>query len=138
MNFTPKKDEELHSSFELFPKGEYDFDVVKAEEQTSSKGNEMIKLEIDIYDPNGRKSRVFDYLLESVAYKLKHFCITTGLTTEYEAGNLTAEMCLNRSGRCMIGIQQDKTGKYDDKNIVKDYCGVAVSAAKLAEDDIPF
>ena len=136
MNFTPKKDEELNN-FELFPAGEYDFDIVKAEEQISKAGNEMIKLDLDIYAPSGKKTRVFDYLLESIAYKIKHFCITTGLANEYETGILNADMCVNRSGKCKIIIQSDKNKKYDDKNAVKDYCGEAISADKIAED-VPF
>ena len=138
MNFTPKKDEELNN-FEIFTPGEYDFDVVKAEDQTSKAANDMIKLELDIYAPSGRKTRVFDYLLESIAYKIKHFCTTTGLADAYENGILTADMCLNRSGKCKIIIQSDKNGKYDDKNAVKDYCGQAISAANITGDgDTPF
>lgn len=121
MNFKPKSDDELNT-FDLFPTGEYDFDVIKAIDDTSKAGNDMIKLELDVYATNGKRTRVFDYLLESLSYKLKHFCEATGLAKEYESGDLSAEMCKNRAGRCVLGIQKDKSGEYPDKNFVKDYC----------------
>lgn len=121
MKFTPKTEAEV-SAFELFPVGEYDFDVIKAADVVSSKGNEMIKLELDIYAANGNKTRVFDYLLEALAYKLKHFCDCVGLSKAYEEGKLNAEMCMGKAGRCKLGIQKDKNGEYPDKNVVNDYC----------------
>lgn len=121
MNFTPKKDEELN--FELFPNGTYDFNVIKAFDKKSSAGNSMVELELEIYAHlSGRKTRVYDYLLEAIAYKIKHFCQSVGLDAEYEAGYIDAEMCKHKSGKCIIGIQRDKGGNYPDKNIVKDYC----------------
>lgn len=137
MNFTPKKDEELNS-FDVFPKGEYDFEVVKAVDETSKAGNTMIKLEIDIFAPNGKKSRVFDYLLESLAYKLKHFCQAVGLHDEYEEGNINADMCFNRSGKCIISIKHDKTGNYPDKNEVRDYCKIEKKIDDINSEDLPF
>ncbi len=98
----------------------------------------MIKLEIDIYTPTGKKSRVFDYLLESIPYKLKHFCEAVGLLVEYESGILSADMCLNRAGRCNIGIQHDKTGEYSDKNVVRDYCKQVKKSNDINEEDLPF
>ncbi len=139
MNFSHKKEEEVNT-FDVFPKGEYDFDVVKAQDATSKAGNSMIKLEIDIYAQNGKKSRVFDYLLESIAYKLKHFCDAVGLVKEYESDCITADMCSGRSGRCKIEIQADKTGEYSDKNVVRDYCKKIVVDTNLdiSSEDLPF
>lgn len=134
MKFNPKNDIELNN-FKLLPRGEYYFEVIKAKDRVSSAGNEMIELELDVYADDGKKSRVFDYLLEIVAYKLKHFCQAVGLSNEYDIGNLSADMCIGRSGRCKVEIKHDKTGEYSDKNIIRDYC-------KAVEDidvkDIPF
>lgn len=139
MNFTPKTEAEV-SAFELFPVGEYDFDVIKATDEISSAGNEMIKLELDIYAANGNKTRVFDYLLEVLAYKLKHFCDCVGLSKEYEEGKLNAAKCKGKAGRCKIGIQKDKTGEYPDKNVVKDYCKSenAINLEDISEEELKF
>src|SRR3990170_3215969 len=100
MKFAAKTDKELEI-MGLLPKGEYDFDVLKASDEISKeKGNVMIKLTLGVYPLEGERVTVFDYILEAVAYKLKHFCDSTGLAKEYAEGHLTADMCANRSGRC--------------------------------------
>ena len=48
LEFQPKTEEEL-KTFVLLPEGEYDFDVIGAEEQTSKSGNAMIKLTLKVY-----------------------------------------------------------------------------------------
>ena len=120
MDFTPKTEEEIKKA-NLLENGDYDFDVLVAEDAISSKGNEMIKVVVGIYVGSNIGSRVFDYLLPSMEAKLRHFCDTVGLLKEYQAGNLAASMCEGRSGKCRIIIQEDKTGQYGPKNVVKDY-----------------
>ena len=142
MKFSPKKDADLNV-FELRPPGTYDFTIVKASDEISkSNNNEMIKLKLELYTPDGNKFHVYDYLLESVAYKLKHFCSSVKLSKEYESGCIYADMLPTRSGKCIIEIQSDKAGKYGDKNVVKDYC-VSESTqtdncADVNTQDIPF
>ena len=133
MRFAPKKDEELNS-FDLFPKGAYDFAVIKSFDEVSKAGNAMIKLELDIYSENGGRTRIFDYILESIPHKLKHFCQTTGLEKEYETGDITADMCRNRTGRCLVVVKQDKSSEYPDKNEIKDYCKPEQNKEKQAEN----
>lgn len=133
LSFTPRTEEELNK-VTLFEKGDYDFDVIGAEDTVSkSSGNPMITLTLRFYGPDGSTTTVYDYLLASVEYKVKHFCDTTGLAAEYQAGSLSADMCLNRSGKATLIIQKDKKGQYEDKNVVKDYSNVAVDAS-----DVPF
>ncbi|QGH73422.1 MAG: protein of unknown function DUF669 [Podoviridae sp. cty5g4] len=134
MNFRPMKDDEVSNSYVtiLAPAGEYDFVVKKAVDSVSKSGNEMIKLEIEIHPIEG-KIKVYDYLLEAMSFKLKHFCDAVGLTKEYESGSITAAMCSGRAGRCLIDIEVDKTGTYHDKNVVKDYCKADVDLS-----DVPF
>lgn len=138
LEFQPKSEEELKKTI-LLPDGEYDFDVTGAEEAVSkTSGKEMIKLTLKVYALDGNTTPVYDYLLSSLEYKIKHFCDTAGLQTEYQMGILTADMCLNRCGKVKLGIQKDKTGQYEDKNVVKDYVGVGVNAGVVAQDDCPF
>lgn len=120
LTFQPRTEDELNKTI-LLPEGEYDFDIIGAEEAVSKSNNPMIKLTLRVYAQDGNTTQVYDYLLAALEYKLKHFCDATGLIAEYESGNLSADMCLNRSGRAMFKIDKDKTGKYDDKNVVKDY-----------------
>jgi hypothetical protein len=84
----------------------------------SKAGNEMLKLKLMVFG-DGSSPHVYDYLLEKLAYKLRHFAETTGLLAAYEAGELTAEMCLNREGYCKLVIERQDG--YEPRNNVKDY-----------------
>jgi len=116
----PLNQEQLKQG-DLLPAGIYDFEVVNADDRISSKGNEMIALMLSVYAPNGKTYNVFDYLLESLEYKLGHFCEATGLLDKYQQGHFSSSDCVGRSGKCKIYIQQDKSGQYPDKNSVADY-----------------
>ena len=121
MRFTPKTDEEIARD-NCWPAGEYDFEVTKAEDAVSkTSGAEMIHLKLLCYDQDGRQKIVDDYLMEKMAFKVKHFAQAVGLVDCYQQGLLTAEHCGSRNGRVLLIIQEDKSGKYPPKNAVKDY-----------------
>ena len=145
MNFDPKTEKEV-SEAALAPEGEYDFDVLNAEDTVSKNLNPMIKVNIGLYIDGKVKNRVFDYLLPAMEAKLRHFCDTVGLLSQYEAGTLEAADCIGRSGRVRIVIDPAK-GTYSAKNAVKDYvCRAAKplgNTSQTAPDpvddgDIPF
>lgn len=120
MNFTPKSKEEL-AVMNLIAPGIYDYLIIDAKEKLSKSGHEMIELKLKIWDIHGHERVVFDYLLEAMAHKLRHFAESNGLLDKYESGSITANDCLNKSGKVEIIIQKDKTGQYGDRNSVKDY-----------------
>jgi hypothetical protein len=140
MTFDPKTEKEV-SEAACAPAGEYDFDVLNAEDTLSKSGNPMIKITIGLYIDGSVKNRVFDYLLPAMEAKLRHFCDTVGLLKQYEAGTLEAADCVGRSGRVKIGIEP--AGQYPAKNVVKDYVcrpakPLAQTDVKQDEGDIPF
>jgi hypothetical protein len=111
------EDELIQSS--LLPVGVYPFDVMTAEDKISKTGNEMIELKLNVFGEN-QEAHVFDYLLEKMAFKLRHFAEATGLIGEYERGELEALSCLNKSGYAKIGIDKGN-GNFPPKNTVVDY-----------------
>ena len=121
MDFKPKTEEEVKMA-QLAPEGEYDFDVLGAEDAVSKKsGASMIKVKIGLYRDDGTiRNHVFDYLLPTLEAKLRHFCDTVGLLSDYESGTLTAAACKGRSGRARIGVD-NKDANFPPKNVVKDY-----------------
>lgn len=138
---TPKTEDQIRTESLIDP-GIYDFEVVKCEEKVSKSGNEMLKLTLRVWDMMGREHTVFDYLMDSIAYKVKHFCDTVGLEEAYNAGGFKPEECQGRSGKAKIGIKEDKTGVYPPNNSVLDYVGGAKltlvkQIEKPKEDDIP-
>ncbi len=121
MRIEPKTQHEIEEG-NLFPAGEYDFEITDAIETVSkSSGNEMIALRLKVFNGVGRFILVSDYLLESVAYKLRHCCEACGIIEVYETGNLDAIDFQGRSGRLKLRIDEDKSGQYAKKNSVADY-----------------
>ena len=153
MKFAPKSEEEIQKA-NLAPEGEYDFQVVAAEDATSKKGNPMIKLKLGIFSGNAMAWQVTDYLIEAMAEKLRHFCDCVGLLKKYEAGSLDAIDCRGREGRVVLEIEEQNG--YHPKNSVVNYvCKTVKPAAGAAagpaaapraplgekqegEDDVPF
>lgn len=113
----PKTEEEL--DFErLLPKGVYDFEIVKAEEKQSKKGNDMIAVNLKVFHGDGFQF-VRDFLMEAMSHKLRHFAETVGLLESYDSGQLDANDLVGRSGKARIDIEP--AGEFPAKNVVKDY-----------------
>lgn len=117
-SFTTCSEEEL---YDTMPEGEYPFYVQSAQNAYSRSGNPMMKLTLKIYDHNNRERIITDYLLDAMRFKIKHFCDATGLQEKWEAGTFNTDDCINKSGKCIIKIDIDETGKYQPKNSVRDY-----------------
>lgn len=144
MAFAYEPQEVQENKFTPWPAGEYDFEVVSAEEQTSKAGNPMIKLRLKIFNAEGNERTQFDYLISTAnaAYKLKHFCESVGL--DYAAAAWDCDDCVGRSGRLKLNIQKGNDAYPDDRNGVADYISgetAPVSTKSLKDelnDEIPF
>lgn len=150
LSFQPKSEKEIREA-QLAPDGDYDFEVLKSEDATSKSGNPMIRLKLGIYNGDAMRWHVSDYLVAAMEAKLRHFADTTGLLARYESGQMSAQDCTGRAGRCRLAVEEDKEGKYPDKNTVKDYivrpakplpgpkpAETPAVAAAADEDDVPF
>lgn len=150
MKFQPKTEKQIAEE-SLLPVGTYSFQVVEAKEAVSKGGNDMIVLKNQIYRDDGSPSlMVDDYLVSSIAYKLRHAADACGLIAEYESGELQALDFEGKSGQLKLRIQKDKEGKYPDKNVVGDYiklstdgndgppAGHPASEAPPHDPDMPF
>jgi hypothetical protein len=128
MNFPPKTEEQLKAEL-IMPEGEYDFECVEASDTVSKAGNDMIKVTHKVFTPDGGFRLVTDYLMAKMAFKLRHFCETTGMMDRYDAGDLMARHCEGRTGRVLIQVDPERKGKdkdgndktYPPKNSVGDY-----------------
>lgn len=151
MKITPKTDAQIAEE-NLWPAGEYDFSIHEAEDTISkTSGKPMIKLRLTAFSPDGKQRTITDYLMESMAYKLKHCLYAIGMGKEYEAGEFDAASLQGRSGRVLL--KQEFQDGFAPKNSVKDYvvlkegetaapaarpaAASAVTAGK-ADDGIPF
>lgn len=119
MRFTPKTETQIIDE-RLLPPGVYDFEVIHSEDKVSKKGNDMIHVGLRVYRTDGNGYvLVDDYLMESLLYKLLHFCAAGGLTAKYEAGELTSDDCMGVCGR--VKIKREQQDGFEPKNAVQDY-----------------
>lgn len=123
MRFSPKTEKQIQEDrFPLIKPGKYHFEVTDGKEETSKKGNPMIVLRLKILsDGLDHLTYLNDYLMESIAHKLRHASYACGLADAYEHGELNAKAFIGKTGMVDIGIQKDKTGQYPDRNSVQDY-----------------
>lgn len=119
--YDPMTEEEIQT-FNLLEEGYYPFETVKSDAKISSSGNKMIELVHRIFDKNGREHLVYDYLvaIPSMAFKIKHYCDSTGMEQEYKDKKFNSDLCQNKKGFCYVTIKEGD-GKYQSKNNVKDY-----------------
>lgn len=129
MKFTPMTKEELELA-SLLPPGIYPFEVMIATDEISKAGNEMIKLKLNVFGDD-REAHVWDYLMEKMAFKLRHFAEATDLLADYEAGKMDAWHCVGKQGYCKLAIDQGN-GDFPTKNVVKDYIKPEVPMKKPA------
>lgn len=120
MRFEPKTEREVAEAGLLAP-GEYDCECIEGVDDVSKAGNDMIKLRLRVFDADGGTRLITDYLMEKVAYKLRHACFAFGLGEQYEAGRLEGADFTGRSARVKVAIRKDKTGQYPDQNSIADY-----------------
>ena len=121
MNFKPKTDEEIQAAM-LIPEGEKCFAEVKESvDHTSQEGKESIKLKLAIWEDVSIRTYIFVYLTPAFMLLFKHACIALIGKEKYESGNIQAHDFEDKSCDVIIGVKKDKTGKYPDKNIIKDF-----------------
>lgn len=133
MKFTPMTAEEIALAAMLNP-GVYPFEVISATDEISKAGNEMIKIKLAVFGPEGSAVHVYDYLMEKLAYKLLHCAEVCGLLARYEGGELEAVEFVGRSGYVKLDVDNGGNG-YLPKNVVKDY--VTPEQAKKATPSRP-
>ena len=118
MKFTPMTKEEMELANLLEP-GVYGFEVLAALDKISKAGNEMIEVKLNVFGES-REAHVYDYLMEKMAFKLRHFAECCGLMADYESGVLDAHRCNGKVGYCKIAVDPGN-GDFGPKNVVKDY-----------------
>jgi len=120
MKFKPITQQDA-AGMQLFPKGEYAFEVLEGEDKTSQAGNPMIELKIGVTNREGAIREVKDYLLEQWPVKLRHAAEACGLVDLYDSGELIGADFIGKTGKLKLTIEKDKNKKFPDKNAVVDY-----------------
>lgn len=133
MRFSPKTQVEIDqeiAKFAAWPRGSYDFEIAGAIDDVSKNGNEMIVLDLVIYNSHGDKKKLKDYLVEAMPVKFRHLCHAVGLHDAYEGGIVAAHDFIGRTGK--VTLQIEKKDPYPEKNVVQDYVPAERSSASQA------
>lgn len=151
MKFTPKSEKELAEE-KVIPAGEYDGEVIGAEETVSkTSGKPMIKVRVKVHGP--RKVIIDDYFVCDQYEKLLNLCTALGIPEKYHNGTLEP-LDLHGKG-CLVKVKIDPPkGDFPTKNSIRSYgshkvdkakelvsVGEAINKARAEEaggDDIPF
>jgi hypothetical protein len=143
MKFRPQTEEEASASTrKVLPAGIYDAEVLLAEETRSKAGNDMLKIKLAVYRPNGGQELVWDYITDT-SYRLGQLMTACGLSDQYQKGEVHPDELEGKSFKVTLKVDPAR-GEYSARNSVGRY-GTATpkpttsaEASTEAEDDIPF
>lgn len=121
MKYTPLSEEELNSQYSILTPGYGNFTILDAEDTVSQSGNDMIKVQLKVWDKDGKCGCVFDYFTssEKMQWKIKHFLESLGKGDEYGKGEIKCEDLEGLSGK--LELRLEKSEKYGEQAKVKDY-----------------
>jgi len=154
--FNPKEAED--KSFICLPAGEYEAEIVNAENKVSkSSGNPMIELQMNCHATEGNAVRVFDYIVNpSSLWKLKSICRCCGM--DFNEGKIDEQLLVGKRMSVKLKVRP-ATDNYSEKNEVVAYlegissttptqapnsgtlkCGIVATdeTPSLTDDNVPF
>ena len=128
MKFEPKSEKDFQG-LNLFPEGEYGFQVTNAADDVSKKsGRDMIVLDVLLFNNDGANRKVRDWLVPGTIYgdkKIFEFAKSAGIIALYESGTFGAQDCIDKTGFAKVSIEKGKPdpkgGTYPDKNVIRWY-----------------
>ena len=130
------------NDFQPFPVGEYEAEVIEANQMVSKAGNDMIRLNLVVTNDKGGTTRIYDYIVvPKTLYKLKSICRCLSIKFD---GTLDEQILVDKRMKVRVGIDKGDD-KYPAKNRIDRYIEGIGSSSTPAEtptvpkdDDIPF
>ena len=131
---------------DLCPEGEWEAEILSAEDRVSQNGNPMLELMLRVFGAEGEEYAVQDWVTATprMQWKIRHLCESAHV--QYERDELPPDDFMGRNVRVKITINED--AKWGKQNRVADYLpragnGPTVRAlpqteAALDDADIPF
>lgn len=102
------------------PAGEYPASIAAMNETESKAGNPMIKVEFDVYLPNGNTVKLNDYIVfPSTAFKLKKLAQATNNLEAFNSGTFASAPYVGKNLALILDVKE--SDEYGDQNTVKAY-----------------
>lgn len=115
----------------------------------------MFVVDFEVFNTEGALKNIRSYVMAEgkAAWQLRSAAEALGLLEAYRAGTLAADDLVGKSCWVKLDIEEDPTGQYEPKNVIRDYSdkpkgsataspsqSVTASASARADldDDIPF
>jgi hypothetical protein len=141
MKYESKTEEELQSVGTL--EGIFDFEITKAREYVSDKGNETFELALNVFDTDGTPRPRKDWVTPAFAKKFKHLHDACGLLEQYGAGTTTEDDLVGKTGELKMSKKKyiNKDGLEVTGDQVEDYIKRASTESykdAVKDDDVPF
>lgn len=148
MQFTPVSEEDLDKMNPSFEYGNNDFQIKEAVNAVSKKGNDMIVLDLKLWDKNGssRMAKCWLVFTDKMMWKIKNFCAAIEKPEWYEKGNIPEDELTDMSGSCFTSSEEyeNKEGKKRLRANVEDFIPYSKDDKKenkkdeFFDDDIAF
>lgn len=99
----------------VWPEADYDAVLKNVEEKTSkTSGNQMEVWTFEVYNDDGRKQTIWEYVTATAAYKIKQLAVALGRKSEFDARKFHAENHIGAGVKLALFI--DEQLGYEDKN----------------------
>ena len=135
MKFDPKE-----AANKLIQDGEYDAQIMNAEETVSRQQKPMMKLGVKVW-AHGDTFAIVDYApIPKGLWKIRQICEALGLLATFETGHLDERILEGKHVRVFVKTRKDETGKYPDQNVITKYIAPAATGGLPAgaDEDMPF
>ena len=144
MKFKPQTEEQASKSERRpLPAGIYDAEVLEVTETQSKAGNDMLKLKLGVFRPQGGQDWVYDYITDT-SYRLAQLMSACGMSEQYQKGEVHPDELEGKSFKVTLKIDPAR-GEYSERNSVGRYgTSTPKPAAQNKEadeedgDEIPF
>lgn len=143
MKFKPQSEEEAAAAErKTLPAGTYDAEVLEVIETRSKAGNDMLKIKLGVFRPQGGHDWVYDYITDT-SYRLAQLMTACGMNEQYKKGEVDADEI---QGKCFqVTLKVDPArGDYSERNSVGRYGSstpkptAPTPASTEADDDFDF
>lgn len=112
------------AQFNIWPEGEYYFEILEAKNSTSKNGNSMIVLNLSIKKDKFDNECIYikDYIvdMEQMSWKISNLMGSIGLGVDYVLGEIDLDILPGKNGHLILKVEPPK-GDYGHRNAVKDY-----------------
>jgi hypothetical protein len=107
----------------------YDASITEVMEDTSKRGNEMLKATV-VFDAAETEWTLFDYLTDTAkgGLKLRRCCAARGMAAKFEAGFVEAS---DLPGPVRVKLGIEKRRGWPDRLVIEDYAAPAAEVVAL-------